>query len=534
MAISTTVIEASLTTKLNATTGTTDGKEFLLLGKAVEALTPTVTVNSVISEGTTQVAAVAAQGTTSVAAVAAQGALYAQKALNLSDIASPATALSNLGFAAQFTSVADQQTILYNSALSKWVNADLPSSIITQTISPPYNSGTYILGDMWVNSTSAEIWVCTSVDTTVSPTEYIWKGNQGGLVGLAQGEKLFVNENYTGNTLSAYSPFNTTFVIPVGVTSICAVCVGGGGGGHSTWANYGGSGGALAWANNIVVTPGETLSLTIGKGGALGNVGSTTSIKRGSTIIFGAEGGRYGGNSMSTIAKPVQGTVTPGNFSSGRGGLTYAGGYGGGGGAGGYSGNGGNGMYGTTGNSNNTLNNTNGGTGGAAGGGIGYASSTYGTGGGGGVGLYGEGPSGPPNTFTATNSHTNSMRHSGNPGSGGEAGVSNHNQANISHGPATGQSNGYGYFGNWDNTSKSFPQMSTDGTVVSSGTRNTTTQQGGHFGGGGGGGGTSNTAHNGGYVGGMGGARILYGEGRSFPTTNVKLLPSYNVDGTTP
>ena len=77
MAISTTQIEANLTTKLNATTGTTDGKEFLLLGKAVEALTPTVTVNSVITEGDTQVARVTSEGTTQVAAVQAAGVGYA-------------------------------------------------------------------------------------------------------------------------------------------------------------------------------------------------------------------------------------------------------------------------------------------------------------------------------------------------------------------------------------------------------------------------------------------------------------------------
>lgn len=73
MAISTTQIEANLTTKLNATTGTTEGKEFLLLGKAVEALTPTVTVNSVIAEGTTQVGLVNTAGTTQVGLVNTEG-----------------------------------------------------------------------------------------------------------------------------------------------------------------------------------------------------------------------------------------------------------------------------------------------------------------------------------------------------------------------------------------------------------------------------------------------------------------------------
>jgi hypothetical protein len=77
MALNTTTLETNLNTKMNATTGTTEGKEFLLLGKAVEALTPSITVASVIAEGTTQVARVTTEGTTQVAAVQAAGSGYA-------------------------------------------------------------------------------------------------------------------------------------------------------------------------------------------------------------------------------------------------------------------------------------------------------------------------------------------------------------------------------------------------------------------------------------------------------------------------
>ncbi|MBC16592.1 MAG: hypothetical protein CL942_06015 [Desulfovibrio sp.] len=77
MAINTTTVETNLTTKLNATTGTTDAKEFLLLGKAVEAFTPTVTVNSVITEGNTQVTNVQNEGATQVAAVQAASSGFA-------------------------------------------------------------------------------------------------------------------------------------------------------------------------------------------------------------------------------------------------------------------------------------------------------------------------------------------------------------------------------------------------------------------------------------------------------------------------
>lgn len=41
MTINTTTLKANLTTKINATSGTTDAKEFLLLGKAVEAISST-------------------------------------------------------------------------------------------------------------------------------------------------------------------------------------------------------------------------------------------------------------------------------------------------------------------------------------------------------------------------------------------------------------------------------------------------------------------------------------------------------------
>ena len=64
MTINTTTLEANLTTKINATSGTTDGKEFLLLGKAVEALTIPASVSAMTTAGTTQVGLVTTEGTT--------------------------------------------------------------------------------------------------------------------------------------------------------------------------------------------------------------------------------------------------------------------------------------------------------------------------------------------------------------------------------------------------------------------------------------------------------------------------------------
>ena len=80
MPINTNTFESNLTTKINATSGTTDAKEFLLLGKAIEAVTPSVVVQDVIDQGTTEIARVTSEGTTQVAAVQAAAAGYASLA----------------------------------------------------------------------------------------------------------------------------------------------------------------------------------------------------------------------------------------------------------------------------------------------------------------------------------------------------------------------------------------------------------------------------------------------------------------------
>ena len=73
----TSLITAIDTKAQSLAASTTDPKDLVFLGKAVEALNVADTVSGVISEGDTQVARVTAEGTTQVAAVAAQGANYA-------------------------------------------------------------------------------------------------------------------------------------------------------------------------------------------------------------------------------------------------------------------------------------------------------------------------------------------------------------------------------------------------------------------------------------------------------------------------
>ena len=232
------------------------------------------------------------------------------------------------------------------------------------------------------------------------------------------------------------SPGTGNWIVPPGVTSVSILCVGAGGAGAwgDTLGGASGGGGALTYVNSVSVTPGETLSVSVG-GGALGTiaVGSPTNggpsfVKRSSTSLCYANGGE------SAISTP--GTKTPGlggqlnGLSVGSGG---AGGDGqsafgsrgaGGGGAGGYSGDGGNGATNTSGSFSTIGVAATSGTGGAGAGGCMDTTPYCGGGAGGGVGLLGEGSSGTAlGTGTGIGGAAGSGGANGGTGSNGSNGV---------------------------------------------------------------------------------------------------------------
>lgn len=94
----------------------------------------------------------------------------------------------------------------------------------------------------------------------------------------------------------------TSWIVPDGVKSICAVCIGAGSRAALVSSTaYGGMGGALRYLNAIPVTPGETLTIQVGQSttnigyttGSVGFVnGGDTTILRGSTVLLRAAGGR--------------------------------------------------------------------------------------------------------------------------------------------------------------------------------------------------------------------------------------------------
>jgi len=80
------------------------------------------------------------------------------------------------------------------------------------------------------------------------------------------------------------NPGSGTFTVPEGVTSLSILAVGGGGGAGTNLAlgagqiTGGGGSGAVAWLNNVTVTPGQVISYTVGAGGAGNQSGGDTTI----------------------------------------------------------------------------------------------------------------------------------------------------------------------------------------------------------------------------------------------------------------
>lgn len=135
-----------------------------------------------------------------------------------------------------------------------------------------------------------------------------------------------------------------TFVVPAGVTSLLCIAAGGGGGGGGispgtttlptvcsvgtgSYAAGGGSGanGAVI-AARVTVTPGETLTINIGNGGAAGTsaaggAGQQTRLRRASTTdIVVAPGGGGGGRRSSAVTMGNgAGVVCNGNAGGGAG-----------------------------------------------------------------------------------------------------------------------------------------------------------------------------------------------------------------------
>jgi hypothetical protein len=299
-------------------------------------------------------------------------------------------------------------TILYWSTTGTISSLDFTDSTLTGTVTINSNTGSIVRSILNDNFTEG----------TESFSIRIRTVSQSGTI-VATSSTVTINDTSRSPPQQIVFTSSSSWVVPTGVTSVSIFCVSGGGGGRvepSSSARRGGGGSATGYRNNIPVTPGETLTIQVGGGGAgalsaVGGTGGKTRILRGSTELCVAQPGA--GPNGGTFPNPDVPGVRYGRGGAGGTGTTTGGGVGGGG-AGGYTtlttnGDSVGGAGGQTGSTSGT---------GTRGGGGGGGSTTGGSarigGKGGGVGLLGEGTSGVG--VASVNATTGTA---GNNGSGG-------------------------------------------------------------------------------------------------------------------
>ena len=86
------------------------------------------------------------------------------------------------------------------------------------------------------------------------------------------------------------APGTYDFKVPVGVNYLDAVGISAGWPGQYIPSYPGGQGGDLHWKNQIPVTPGEVLTVIVGKGQGRVTADKPTALKRGSTFLIRADG----------------------------------------------------------------------------------------------------------------------------------------------------------------------------------------------------------------------------------------------------
>jgi len=391
---------------------------------------------------------------------------YTLKVTNGSGLsATLADAISADQAAPAFTNAADTIYSVYDSVRSSGTiqPGDLCGATDTDGESLTYSvqSGSLPTGFTLNTSTGAITWSSVSAvgtDTTTTFTIRVTDGNTNVDRQFKITVKAPVRTTYT-------SP--ATLSVPTGVTSMDVLVVGGGGGA----GGFGGGGaGGLIYRPGFTVTPGGTVTVTVGNGGGGGAEGGGDSYS-GQDSVFGtltAKGGGGGGQANYGPDLPENENVGDGapGGSGGGGGHPNGSGTGGPGGQGGsatqptqpgdsgtygFGNPGGQGKNDVPSNSGEPVSTAGGGGGAGGSGGTGNAQSSQhgGAGGigkaysiadgstqvyyaGGGGGSYGgepgQGGGGPANTTTGQNSGTanrgggGGTRYTGGPGQGGAGG----------------------------------------------------------------------------------------------------------------
>ena len=150
-------------------------------------------------------------------------------------------------------------------------------------------------GDTWINSGNA--YVFDAISCSGSNCNLI-KNNAAWTV-----TPTHPGYQYLTNATLSFSS-NGTFTVPSGVTSITVECWGGGGGGGNTSHNgngnsRGGGGAGGSYAKKTIISPSNSYSLQVGRGGIGGNDGEASWF--GSETIVKAQGGQRGASASKSL-----------------------------------------------------------------------------------------------------------------------------------------------------------------------------------------------------------------------------------------
>lgn len=150
--------------------------------------------------------------------------------------------------------------------------------------------------------------------------------------------------HFVGYSQTIFTTSNPSWVVPAGCTEVFIEVWGGGGGGGSARVNSGapkiasGGGGVGGMYSSVTVpvTPGETLNITVGAGGAAGNNsaggngGNSQVVRNSNTQVLVLAAGGLGGYWVSDGGTGSNGAIRTGNTAAGVGTTIVAGGNAGG------------------------------------------------------------------------------------------------------------------------------------------------------------------------------------------------------------
>ena len=329
------------------------------------------------------------------------------------------------------TTVAEGSSLTVNVVFTGFIDGELAYYTINTVSGPTMTSADFVQGITGSFTVTGNVGLLTLTLMAGDGTENnqfnvdIRQGSTSGDVFFTTATVSVTDVADIVGQANFLTPGTFNWTCPGGVTSVCVLAIGGGGGGIGysccQYAMMGGAGGGLGWKNGYSVTPNSVYTVVVGAGGINGPYSSGSTSGGDSyfinTGVVKGGGGRYGRYSQHTPDSSYTGDG--GGNGGGSEFIYYYYGPGGGGGAGGYSGNGGKGRQTTYGVG---YAGSGGGAGGNGGSGTNYVRAYSG----GGVGIYGEGSSG---------------NSSGGGGSGGTSG--DINNAGVYGGGGGGSTNGY-------------------------------------------------------------------------------------------